>query len=154
LHEPKIVFLDEPTAGVDPAARRTFWRIIRDLAAAGTTIFVTTHYMDEAEYCARVGLMVDGALVALDTPSALKRDHVPGRVFLVRGTGLDEKAIGAVPGVWAIEPFGAGLHVRGDPAVLDDASLRAASAATDVTVEEIAPTLEDVFLALAGRAAP
>ena len=79
IHRPRIVFLDEPTAGVDPEARRTFWRIIRRLAEGGTTVFVTTHYMDEAEYCGRVGLMVDGALVALDTPAALKRTWVPDR---------------------------------------------------------------------------
>jgi ABC-2 type transport system ATP-binding protein len=79
LHRPEIVFLDEPTAGVDPEARRNFWRIIRGLAEAGTTVFVTTHYMDEAEYCARVGLMADGVLVALDTPEALKRTWVPER---------------------------------------------------------------------------
>jgi ABC-2 type transport system ATP-binding protein len=77
LHRPKIVFLDEPTAGVDPEARRNFWRIIRHLAEGGTTVFVTTHYMDEAEYCGRVGLMVDGVLVALDTPAALERDWAP-----------------------------------------------------------------------------
>ena len=155
LHQPRIVFLDEPTAGVDPAARRTFWRIIRELAAGGTTIFVTTHYMDEAEYCARVGLMVDGELVALDTPSGLEREHVPGSVFLVRGAALDQDKLGALPGVWAIEPFGAGMHVRGEPGTLTLESLTAgatASGATDVTVEEISANLEDVFLALAGRA--
>jgi ABC-2 type transport system ATP-binding protein len=79
LHRPPIVFLDEPTAGVDPEARRNFWRIIRGLAQAGTTVFVTTHYMDEAEYCERIGLMADGELVALDTPAALERTWVPDR---------------------------------------------------------------------------
>jgi len=77
LHRPKIVFLDEPTAGVDPMARRAFFRIIRRLSEEGTTVFLTTHFMDEAEYCHRVGLMVDGRLVVLDTPSALKKAHVP-----------------------------------------------------------------------------
>jgi ABC-2 type transport system ATP-binding protein len=77
IHAPRIVFLDEPTAGVDPEARRNFWRIIRRVADGGTTVFVTTHYMDEAEYCARVGLMADGELVALDTPAALKQRFVP-----------------------------------------------------------------------------
>src|ERR1041384_570200 len=81
LHRPEIVFLDEPTAGVDPSSRRAFWRLIRSLAQAGTTIFVTTHYMDEAEYCARIGLMVGGRLIALDTPRALKQSFVPGRMF-------------------------------------------------------------------------
>jgi ABC-2 type transport system ATP-binding protein len=74
LHEPPIVFLDEPTSGVDPLARRDFWSLIRRLAAAGRTIFVTTHYMDEAEQCDRLALMYQGRLVALDAPAALKRN--------------------------------------------------------------------------------
>jgi ABC-2 type transport system ATP-binding protein len=81
LHQPEIVFLDEPTAGVGPDARRGFWRLIRELAEGGTTVFVTTHYMDEAEYCARIGMMVAGRLVALDTPRGLKTSLVPGRVL-------------------------------------------------------------------------
>lgn len=72
LHEPKIVFLDEPTSGVDPLTRRTFWEMIRAEAGRGTTIFVTTHYMDEAEYCDRVSIMVHGRIAALDTPHGLK----------------------------------------------------------------------------------
>ncbi|MCP9770868.1 ABC transporter ATP-binding protein [Lacihabitans sp. LS3-19] len=73
LHEPKIVFLDEPTGGVDPITRRQFWDMIFEAASRGITIFVTTHYMDEAEYCGRVSIMVDGAIAALDTPDALKK---------------------------------------------------------------------------------
>ncbi len=73
LHEPKIVFLDEPTGGVDPITRREFWTLIYEAAHAGTTVFVTTHYMDEAEYCDRVSIMVDGKVEALDTPTELKR---------------------------------------------------------------------------------
>jgi ABC-2 type transport system ATP-binding protein len=73
IHSPKIVFLDEPTAGVDPVSRRDFWRLIRELANAGTTVFVTTHYMDEAEYCDRVSIMVDGRIAALGSPGELER---------------------------------------------------------------------------------
>jgi ABC-2 type transport system ATP-binding protein len=73
FHEPQIVFLDEPTGGVDPITRREFWNLIYDAAAAGITIFVTTHYMDEAEYCNRVSIMVDGKVEALDTPANLKQ---------------------------------------------------------------------------------
>jgi ABC-2 type transport system ATP-binding protein len=73
LHEPKVVFLDEPTGGVDPITRRQFWDMIYEAASRGITIFVTTHYMDEAEYCDRVSIMVDGAIVALDKPSEMKR---------------------------------------------------------------------------------
>ena len=72
FHEPEIVFLDEPTGGVDPMTRRTFWELIYRAADRGTTVFVTTHYMDEAEYCDRVSVMVDGRIEALDTPKALK----------------------------------------------------------------------------------
>ena len=75
LHEPRIVFLDEPTGGVDPITRRQFWELIYETADRGTTVFVTTHYMDEAEYCDRVSIMVDGRIEALDTPKALKVTH-------------------------------------------------------------------------------
>ncbi len=113
LHRPEVVFLDEPTAGVDPDARRNFWRVIRRLADGGTTIFVTTHYMDEAEYCDRVGLMVAGALAALDTPEGLKRTFVPGRMLEVQGAGVAEVQQAAADlGLLDVEPFGAALHVR------------------------------------------
>ncbi|MDO8665155.1 MAG: AAA family ATPase, partial [Gemmatimonadales bacterium] len=74
LHEPSILFLDEPTSGVDPAARRSFWELIYRLADGGTTVFVSTHYMEEAEYCHRVALMNRGKVIALDTPGALKAE--------------------------------------------------------------------------------
>jgi ABC-2 type transport system ATP-binding protein len=155
LHAPEIVFLDEPTAGVDPAARRTFWRLIRELAAGGTTVFVTTHYLDEAEYCRRIGLMVDGRLAALDTPAALKRAWVPDRVLVARGRGLAEAAAALArrEGVRGAAPFGAGLHVMVDPtrwSDVDVAAALAAGGARDVVVEAAEPTLEDVFLAVVG----
>lgn len=75
MHKPEIIFLDEPTGGVDPITRRQFWQMIRDAANEGTTIFVTTHYMDEAEYCDRISMMVDGEIKALDTPGNLKREY-------------------------------------------------------------------------------
>ena len=154
LHAPHVVFLDEPTAGVDPTARRNFWRLIRRLAAEGTTIFVTTHYMDEAEYCHRVGMMVDGALVALDTPSGLKATWVPGRLYAARGQALAQGAVRDLAGVVEVEPFGAGLHVRVEGEGVDDRVIAAtliAAGARGVSVEPIPPTLEDVFLAVARR---
>ena len=75
LHEPKIVFLDEPTGGVDPITRRQFWEMIYEAASRGITLFVTTHYMDEAEYCDRISIMSEGRIVALDTPAALKKQY-------------------------------------------------------------------------------
>ena len=158
LHRPPLVFLDEPTAGVDPVARRAFWALIRELAAGGTTVFVTTHYLDEAEYCRRIGLMVDGRLVALDTPAGLKRTWVPELVLVARGQGLAAglEALRRLPGVQAVAPFGAALHVRVDPARLDAERVRAALAgagATAVAVEATPPSLEDVFLAVVDRGA-
>ncbi len=156
LHEPEVVFLDEPTAGVDPQARRVFWRIIKDLARNGTTIFVTTHYLDEAEYCGRIGLMVDGRLVALDSPEALKQKYVPERVVMVRGRGLGaaQAWCEAQSGIRSVTPFGAGLHLRvADPALDDEALVRGltGAGAFEVTAEEGAATLEDVFLEVVGR---
>jgi ABC-2 type transport system ATP-binding protein len=158
LHGPGVVFLDEPTAGVDPVARRAFWRLIRDLAREGTTVFVTTHYLDEAEYCRRIGLMVDGRLVALDTPEALKRTWVPERVLVARGRELAGAAgaVARVPGVRDVAPFGAGLHVRvagGAGAEREIAEALRAGGARDVVVEAAEPSLEDVFLAVVGRGA-
>lgn len=93
IHDPKIVFLDEPTGGVDPIVRRQFWEMIYESAAAGTTIFVTTHYMDEAEYCDRVSVMVDGKMEALGSPAELKTRFAAGSMdgvfqILARGTSM------------------------------------------------------------------
>lgn len=148
VHAPSILFLDEPTAGVDPIARQAFWQLIRGLAGAGTTIFVTTHYMDEAEYCHRVGLMVAGALVALDTPRALKAEHVPGTTWRLEGLALGpaRDALAGRADVRAVHDFGAALHVSLRPeATLDVPALAARHALTMRVVE---PSLEDVFLAV------
>ncbi len=94
VHDPRIVFLDEPTGGVDPITRRQFWDMIYEAASRGTTIFVTTHYMDEAEYCNRVSIMVDGRIKALDTPKAMKQsfgvDSMDG-VFQILARGTSTK---------------------------------------------------------------
>ena len=155
LHHPQIVFLDEPTAGVDPASRRDFWRLIREMSNAGTTVFVTTHYMDEAEYCARIGLMVDGALVALDTPDALKKQFVPGTTLAIEGRDLHRglEALRALPGAIAAEPFGARVHVRFEHGREDRAAVESALKAVGARVdrmEEVGASLEDVFLAVVG----
>jgi len=156
LHEPALLFLDEPTAGVDPASRRDFWRLIRQLVRGGTTVFVTTHHLDEAEYCDRVGLMVDGRLVALDTPQGLKATHVPGAVWSVEGVDRGD-VVAALAGrgdVRAVAVFGRQVHVRVTGALAARDAFEAALVAGGLAVTGLAPsqaTLEDVFLELVGR---
>jgi ABC-2 type transport system ATP-binding protein len=156
LHEPAVVFLDEPTAGVDPGARRNFWRIIRRLADGGTTIFVTTHYMDEAEYCDRVGLMVAGKLAALDTPAALKRTNVPGHMVEVQGADAAEvRKAAAELGLLGVDPFGNTLHVRVAEGGPDAEALKQKLIERGVHVTRVSDaevTLEDVFLVVVGGA--
>lgn len=156
LHEPAIVFLDEPTAGVDPVSRRVFWELIRALAARGVTVFVTTHHLDEAEQCARIGLMVDGRLVALDTPRALAETWVPGDLYRLTGGHLLEARapLAALAGVREVQPFGAALHVRVDPGVPPAGLLSVAQqSAPGCRIEPTRATLEDVFLAVVRRPA-
>ena len=158
IHRPRMLFLDEPTGGVDPEARRSFWELIYELAQGGVTVFVTTHYMDEAEHCNRIALMHSGKLVALDTPSGLKRGTIAGEVLEIEGTPQDEARalVAALPGVLEVAPHGARLH-----AIVDDAALRGKAAldalrsggTADARVERIDPSLEDVFVALVGRGA-
>jgi ABC-2 type transport system ATP-binding protein len=152
LHEPRIVFLDEPTAGVDPISRRSFWGLVRSLAARKITVLVTTHYMDEAEYCDRIGLMVDGRLEALDTPLGLKQAHVPGRLFDVRGVPPEARSeLLVVPGVTHVEPFGTGFHVRGPELSASTLEQALGSAGrTSAEVDALEASLEDVFLAVVG----
>src|SRR5512136_2194276 len=112
VHEPKLLFLDEPTSGVDPSARRAFWDLIYELAENGVTILVTTHYMDEAEYCERVGIMRDGKLLAMDTPSNLKRDIIPGDVWEIFAEPLQD-GLAVLPKVEGVLRVGlAGDHLR------------------------------------------
>jgi ABC-2 type transport system ATP-binding protein len=159
LHEPTVLFLDEPTAGVDPIARRRFWRVIRQLAAAGTTLFVTTHHLDEAEYCDRVGFMVDGKLVALDTPSALKRDHVPGTIHELSGelrVADLSRALGALPDVLSVRAFGASAHVRVKAPLAAPQAMQGLLRQLGFDALAIGPaeaTLEDVFLEVAAGGA-
>jgi len=150
LHEPPIVFLDEPTGGVDPEARRRFWDLIDELAAAGRTVFVTTHYMDEAERCHRVALMHAGRLLALDSVPNLKRLFPKGTIVEVScgGPAQAMAKLERMPGVSEVALFGNALHVVvAEPSVA--AALEADLAADgfkDVSVREISPSLEDVFI--------
>ena len=151
LHEPRVVFLDEPTSGVDPISRRRFWRLIGEMAGAGVTVFVTTHYLDEAEYCHRLALIHAGRLVALGTVSELKQVFAGDAVLEVIAPRPGEalEAIGSQP--WALETsvFGTRVHV-----IVKDAEegqrrieeLLAAQGNPPTAVERILPSLEDVFI--------
>ncbi len=162
LHEPPVVFLDEPTGGVDPEARRLFWDVIDDLSAAGTTVFVTTHYMDEAERCHRVALMHAAKLLALDDLPGLKR--VFGKAAVLEVECPEPAAaiahLDAMDGVSDAALFGDRLHVVVEDEALADAVRGCLEEAGHGPVEarRVAPSLEDVFIrvireAEAGRAA-
>jgi ABC-2 type transport system ATP-binding protein len=152
VHEPKLLFLDEPTSGVDPTARRAFWDLIYELAEGGVTILVTTHYMDEAEYCERVGVMRDGKLLAMDTPTNLKKTIITGNVWEVFALPL-ERGVEILSALSGVERVGlAGDHLRVISQRVEKETLENALRVENITVEKIErgePTLEDVFLALA-----
>lgn len=153
VHRPKLLFLDEPTSGVDPSARRSFWDLIYALAADGVTVLVTTHYMDEAEYCGRVGMMRDGKLLALDTPAALKKQVIPGDVWEVYAEPLQIalNACNTCAGVLRVGLAGDHLRMITERGTReDDLLVGLQSSGLTVSVIECGePTLEDVFLSLA-----
>jgi ABC-2 type transport system ATP-binding protein len=156
VHRPQMLFLDEPTGGVDPEARRVFWELIYQLAQGGVTVFVTTHYMDEAEHCNRIGLMYGGRLVALDTPAGLKRGTLDGEVLEIEGAPQERvrELVAAAPGVREVAPHGARLHAIVDNAVLRAPRIEAALQEAGIEggrAEAIDPSLEDVFVTLVGR---
>ena len=168
VHRPKLLFLDEPTSGVDPLARRAFWDLIYELVEEGVTALVTTHYMDEAEYCGRVGIMREGKLLALETPSALKETALPGRawdVFIGAEESAGEHLASSAELIKALTVLEncpcvlrAGLvsdHLRAiTPPQVVGQDLMVQLAAAEILgaeVIQVEPTLEDVFLALATK---
>lgn len=153
LHEPPVIFLDEPTSGVDPLSRRRFWDLIYDLSARGVTVFVTTHYMEEAEYCDRIGLIHRGDLIAVGTPGELKTTLMREDVIEVI-CERPQDAMAEIDGIEAVKEvalFGRGLH-----AVAADGDAAAAAIRQRLEtrgyridrIEAIAPSLEDVFVSL------
>ncbi len=153
LHEPPILFLDEPTSGVDPMARRDFWDLIYALSEAGHTIFVTTHYMDEAEYCHRIALMGGGKMIALGSPAELKTSLGEGHLLNLETSDLFSSMtlLRGRPGIEDVAVFGAGLHVKVDDQATGVDTVRAAlegSGIQIVTLEPIPPSMEDVFVTL------
>jgi ABC-2 type transport system ATP-binding protein len=159
VHMPRLLFLDEPTAGVDPVSRRRFWTMIYGLARDGVTVFVTTHYLDEAEHANHVAMIHGGVLRALATPAELRRSGLDGQLLSV----LCEQPMHAVtvletaPGVKDVALYGTTIHVLLDARQQSIASLGAWLAAAGIVVHEIAPitpSLEDVFISLIGSGAP
>jgi ABC-2 type transport system ATP-binding protein len=153
LHEPPIVFLDEPTSGVDPLSRRRFWDLIYAMADQGVTVFVTTHYMEEAEYCGRLALIYRGRLIAMGTPAELK-GGLAGETLLEVRSRQNEQAlelIADLPVVLDAALFGSGLHVRTADPEAARAAITAALSGAGLAIEHlvaIAPTMEDVFVAM------
>jgi ABC-2 type transport system ATP-binding protein len=153
LHEPPIIFLDEPTSGVDPISRRNFWDLIYHLAGEGVTVFVTTHYMDEAEYCDRLGLIYRGELIALGTPRELKTRFMTEEVLEVLCARPQDAVeyIEKIDGVKHAALFGTGLHVVTEHADRTIPAIREMLAGQHIRVsraEKIVPSLEDVFVSL------
>jgi len=153
LHKPPVLFLDEPTSGVDPITRRQFWDLIHQMAEEGVTVFVTTHYMEEAEYCNRLALIFRGKIVALGTPSELKRDSMKGDLLLVECEPLGDavELLQKAPDVIDAAVFGNALHLVVKDAAQAMPPLESYLAGRTITVsriEKIRPSLEDVFVSI------
>jgi ABC-2 type transport system ATP-binding protein len=153
LHEPSIIFLDEPTSGVDPISRRNFWHLINEMAASGTTVFVTTHYMDEADYCDRLALIYRGKLIAQGAPTVLRKDYMPRDVLEVEVKA--DKVVDAMDLLAGIGMeaaiFGSTLHVTVEDAETGVGHVGELLRKSDIAVkriEKIVPSLEDVFVTL------
>jgi len=155
LHRPPILFLDEPTSGVDPLSRRLFWELIQRMSDEGVTVFVTTHYMDEAVYCNRLALMDRGELIALGTPTELRRDSIEGALLLLECDRIGDalERVRRIEGVHDAAVFGNALHLVVSNLEVGSA-IRAALEADGIVVarlEPIRPSLEDAFVALTSR---
>ena len=153
LHQPPILFLDEPTSGVDPIARRNFWDLIYQLSDAGQTVFVTTHYMDEAEYCHRLALMYGGRVIALGSPTELKRSLGEGHLLNLETSDLlgSMTCLSGQPGILDAAVFGGGLHVTVEEVTGAEDTIRQTLKSKGIriaTLEPIPPSMEDVFVSL------
>ena len=156
LHRPPVLFLDEPTSGVEPQARRRFWDLIHDLAAAGVTTLVSTHYMDEAEYCNRIALIDRGKRVAIGSPGELRQSGLGGTLYEIECAPLGAAlaALHDVPGVLEAAIFGDRLHVVLEPTNLSAQALAERLSASGLhagAAHPVLPSLEDVFVHLVAR---
>ncbi len=155
LHHPPIIFLDEPTSGVDPRTRRSFWDLIYTLSDGGVTVFVTTHYMEEAEYCRRIALINRGKLIALGSPASLKKECLQGRIYEIETDDAlaAAEALSDQQKVYDAAVFGRVLHVRLAEEFDASAYLTPFLSRAGLKIHTIRPieaTLEDVFVALVG----
>ena len=153
IHSPEVVFLDEPTAGVDPLSRRAFWELIQELSTHGTTIFITTHYMDEAEHCHRLGLMYQGQLIALGSPHQLKTEQVKGELLEVASSDYAQSLalLSADPRYHQVSLFGSAIHVVVDEASIASPEIKRLLESGGVTVHginRIPFSMEDLFISL------
>ncbi|MBF0290580.1 MAG: ABC transporter ATP-binding protein [Nitrospinae bacterium] len=151
LHEPPILFLDEPTSGVDPISRRNFWNLIYMMAEGGATVFVTTHYMEEAEYCDRLALIYRGKIIAEGSPKTLKQSAMTKEVLEVEMENPVEAMEVLFTSGFDPSIFGSALHVTVDDGMVAEPAIRKALADAGMTplrIEKIAPSLEDVFVNL------
>ncbi|HEY6344024.1 MAG TPA: ABC transporter ATP-binding protein [Bryobacteraceae bacterium] len=153
LHQPAILFLDEPTSGVDPIARRNFWDLIYQLSQAGQTVFVTTHYMDEAEYCHRLALMYGGRVIALGSPAELKKSLGAGHLLNLETSDLHASLVSLAhqPGILDVAVFGGCLHVTVEDESSGEETIRRILGAKSIriaTLEPIPASMEDVFVSL------
>jgi ABC-2 type transport system ATP-binding protein len=149
LHQPKLLLLDEPTAGVDPKARREFWDLIHEMAADGLTVLVSTHYMDEAERCHRIVYLADGRLIVQGSANEVVAQ---AKISTWRATGSGvvdaARALKDAPGIESVAAFGQALHVSGVDREAVARALEPLRDRDDLTIEETEPTLEDVFIHL------
>jgi ABC-2 type transport system ATP-binding protein len=155
VHAPGLMFLDEPTAGVDPVSRRTFWELIRRLADGGVTVVVTTHYMDEAEHCDRLGFIYQGRLIAQGTPAAIKAEAFGRPVFLVEAPE-PQRAIDVLTAWPAVEEavrYGPLVRVVAAERGLAEATVaeRLRSVGLEASVRGVPPTVEDVFISFVDK---
>ncbi|UCH59069.1 MAG: ABC transporter ATP-binding protein [Anaerolineales bacterium] len=157
LHQPEVLFLDEPTAGVDPVSRRAFWDLLYELVAGGVTVFVTTHYMDEAEHCQRLAFIQHGQIIAMGSPAEIKGSMMPGQVLEIDPSNPSQaikilrqaQASGQLP-LEEIELYGRHVHIVTQNAEIVQNAVADALRAAGVQIEQMAiiePSLEDVFIA-------
>jgi ABC-2 type transport system ATP-binding protein len=155
MHKPRLYFLDEPTTGVDPVSRREFWQMLYGLNKEGTTVFVSTPYMDEAELCTRVAFMHSGRVVACDTPRGLRRAY-PHKLLELATAARNVKTLLAGSNVLDVNPFGDRYHLvvkDAAAAIAEVTAILSAAGVAFASLAEIEPTLEDVFVALATEVA-